>query len=129
MRKLLVVLLMSATSVACAGNLSNVVVTADTTVVDSLLAVKAAKDVPCDAGQLPASSCQALSAAFVPVWDGYLAVNALIGAEAPIEKVDAAVAEFKAAAAQFKDVVGTIQGDSKQLLLDLLEKALRKFDR
>lgn len=129
MRKLLSVVLISAMSVACAGNLAKVTVAADTTVVDALLAVKAAKDVPCDAGKIPASSCQAVSAAFVPVWDAYLTVNALVSAEAPIEKVDAAVIELKAAAAKFKDVVGTIQGDYKQILLDLLEQALRRFDR
>jgi len=129
MRKILGVVAILALTTACAGRTAQVYVQADTATVNALSAFKAEKDVRCDAGQIPASSCEAVSKAFVPVWDAYLEVNALVTAEAPLPQVEAAVSKFKAAGVAFKDAVGAIQGDYRNLLLDLVEQALRKFDR
>lgn len=129
MRTLTALVLTAVLSVGCSANLGKPLVTADTATVNALLDVKAAKDVRCDAGELPASTCKALAAAFVPVWDAYLAANALVTAEVPVEKLDEAITNFKTAATNFRDVVNTIQGNARQILLDLLAKALSRFDR
>ena len=118
-----------AASIGCAGKAAKVYVAADSAVVDVLLDFKNAKDVRCDAGEIPASSCEAIAKAFVPVWDAYLETNALLTAEAPIVEVDAAVVRYKAVATSLKDVVLEVKGEAKQLLLDLLESAIRRFDR
>ncbi len=114
--------------VGCAGKVSRVVVQADTASVNQLLEVKNAKDVRCDAGEIPASSCVALAQAYVPVWDAYLATNAAIQAQKPLNEVDKLIANYKTAAIGFKDAVQNIQGDARQILLDLIEQAIKKFD-
>ncbi len=129
MKKLIVAVALVISTAACAGKASVVYVTADTKTVDVLSAVKNEKDVRCDAGKLPASTCRAVSAAFVPVWDAYLAANGLILAEAPLTEVDAAVSKFKVAVNDLKAVVQSVEGEAKQILLDLIEQALHKFDR
>jgi len=128
MKKILALVVVSALTVGCAGKVAKFYVEADTATVASLSKFKAEKDVRCDAEQIPASSCQAVAKAFVPVWDAYLAVNKLVTAEAPINEVDAAVVELRAAITDLKDAVASIQGDARKILLDLLEKALLKFE-
>lgn len=103
--------------------------TADTKAVTTLLDVKAEKDARCDAGDFPASNCQALASAFIPVWDAYLAVNAAILAEDPVAAVDGLVQNFKKVAQDFKDEVNKLNSAKKQLLLDILEGILSRYDR
>lgn len=129
MKKLIATVLLAASLTACAGRAAQVYVQADSAAVAALSQFKAEKDVRCDAGQIPASSCQALAQAFVPVWDAYLATNALITAEAPLLEVDAAVADYKKAGIGLRDAVANVQGSYRQILLDLLERAIRQFDR
>lgn len=129
MKKVIAVVVLTVTTVACAGRVAQVYVEADSAAVASLSKFKADKDARCDAGQIPASACQAVAQAFVPVWDAYLAVNSLITAEAPIKEVDAAVVKFRQAAADLRDAVNKIEGNARQILLDFIEQALRRFDR
>jgi hypothetical protein len=128
MRKILVIVLVSVLAVSCAGKAAKIYVSADSAAVNSLLRFQSEKNVRCDAGQIPASTCEAVAKAFVPVWEAYLEVNALVSSEAPLPQIDVAIANFKAAGLKFKDALQNVQGNYRDLLLDLLEQALRKFD-
>lgn len=129
MNRLFALITAASLTVGCASGAGKVYVEADTKVVNTLLDFKAAKDVRCDANEIPASTCQAISQAFVPVFDAYITVNSLIAAEAPINEVDAAIAKFRGLAVVFKDVLSKVEGNARQILLDLLEAAIRKFDK
>lgn len=128
-KKLIAIVALAAVTASCAGKAAQIYVTADSATVSTLAEFKAAKDVRCDAGVIPASSCQAVAKAFVPVWDAYLATNALVTAKAPLLEVDKAVVAYKDAAVNLRNVVQDIKGDARQILLDLLEKAIRTFDK
>lgn len=122
-------LILITTLLAGCASMGGKLTTADTKVVTTLLDVKAEKDTRCDAGDFPVSSCQALASAFIPVWDSYLAVNAAILAENPVSAVDELVQNFKKAAQDFKDEVNKLNSEKKQLLLDILEGILSRYDR
>jgi hypothetical protein len=130
MKKLKVMVVASALAitVACGARPAEIYTAADTSTVAALTKFKSDKDARCDAEQLPASTCKAVAAAFVPVWDAYLAANSLITAEAPLVEVDAAIVKFRQAGEGLRDVVSQIQGNQRQILLDLLEAAIRNFD-
>ena len=129
MKKLIVALVLAVSVSACAGRVSEVYVSGDSAVAAKLLEFKAQKDSRCDAGSIPASSCVAIAKAFVPFMDSYLAVNKLVSAEAPLEQVDAALAEFRAASTELQDVVRSVQGDARKILQDILVELLNRVPR
>lgn len=129
MKKLVFALALTVGMAACAGNVSRVYVTADTTAVTDLLKFKTEKDSRCDAGTIPASTCTAVSKAFVPVWDSYLTVNKLVTSEAPIKEVDAAVSDLQKAGVDLKDALAQVKGDARKILEDLLAAALQRWSR
>lgn len=129
MKKLFVTVLVATALVSGCASASKFYVKADTAVVADLSKFKAEKDTRCDADQIPASACQAVSKAFVPVWDAYLAVNKLVTSEAPIEQVDAAVADLRKAAVDLQDALKNVQGNARTILEDLLVKALSRYNR
>lgn len=127
MKKLIAVILLTATVAGCAGRVSEVYVTGDSAVAAKLLEFKAQKDARCDAGTIPASSCVAIAKAFVPFMDSYLAVNKLVSAEAPLNQVDEALAAFRAAKVELQDAVNAIQGDSRKILQDILAELVKRI--
>ena len=129
MKKFLGVVLIATSLVAGCASASKFYVQADTAVVQDLSKFKTAKDTRCDAGEIPASTCQAISKAFVPFWDSYLAVNKLITSEAPLPEVDAAVAELRKAGVDLKDALKAVQGNARKILEDLLVAALNRYNR
>lgn len=129
MRKLIqstAVVLALTGAVGCASA-SKGYVQADTAVADNVIAFKAAKDARCDAGEIPASACLAVSKAFVPFLDAYLAVNRAVSAEAPIAEIDVAIKDLRAAAVDLQAALNEVAADKRKLLLDLLEAALRRY--
>ena len=129
MRKFIqsVTVVVALASLAGCASASKNYVKVDTAVSQDILAFKAAKDARCDAGEIPASACLAVSKAFVPFLDAYLAVSRAIAAEAPIVEVDAAIAELKQAAVDLKDAISAIDADKRKLFQDLLEAVVLNY--
>jgi hypothetical protein len=128
MRSLFVLLTLVAVLGTGCAKAAQVAVDADDAAFTRIESLKLTKDAHCDAGTFPASACVSMAKAFVPLWDGYLAVNRALASGTPLSKIDPTVTALQEAGRGFAAEVNRLQdGEGKRILLDLLAGVLGRF--
>lgn len=121
------ILLVLALAAGC-SKAAQVAVDADDAMFSRIESLKLAKDARCDSGEFPATACISMAKAFVPLWDGYLAVSRALASGTPLEKIGPTVDALKVAGRAFADEANRLKdGEGKRILLDILANVLARF--